>query len=86
MYSASVVDSATEFYFLLNQEIRLTPKNWQVPLVLFLSNLHPIKSASEYSIKSINESLENHNPRVCVPFKYLKILLTAFKCDSFRFD
>ena len=64
IYSASTVDSATEFYFLLNQEIRLTPRNWKIPLVLFLSNLHPAKSASEYPIKSINESLEYHN---CCP-------------------
>ena len=79
MYSASAVDSATEFCFLLNQEIRLTPRNWQVSLVLFLSNLHPTKSISKYPIKSINEFLEYHNPRVYVPFKYLRILLTAFK-------
>ena len=86
MYSASAVDSATEFCFLLNHEIRLTPKNWQVPLVLFLSNLHPAKSVSEYPNKSIYESLEYHNPRVWVPFKYLRILLTAFKWDSLGLD
>ena len=86
MYSASAVDSATEFCFLLNKEIKLTPKNWQVSLVLFLSNLHPAKSTSEYLIKSIDESLKYHNPRVCIPFKFFKFFLTAFKYDSFEFD
>ena len=47
IYSASAVDNTTEFYFLLNHEIKLTPRNWQVPEVLFLSNLHPAKSVSE---------------------------------------
>ena len=47
IYSTSIVDNTIKFCFLLNQEIKLTSKNWQVPLVLFLSNLHPAKSASE---------------------------------------
>ena len=39
IYSASAVDNATEFYFLLNQETREFPRNWQVPEVLFLSRI-----------------------------------------------
>ena len=46
MYSASAVDSATEFCFLEVQETSACPKNWHVPDVLFLSILHPPKSAS----------------------------------------
>ena len=40
MYSASVVESATQACFLLCQKIRMKPSRWQVPLVLFLSSLH----------------------------------------------
>jgi len=41
IYSTSAVESATQACFLLFHEIRLDPSRWQVPLVLFLSNLHP---------------------------------------------
>ena len=47
IYSASAVDRATHACFLLCQEIRLEPRRWQVPLVLFLSSLQPTKSQSE---------------------------------------
>ena len=43
MYSASVVDRATQDCFLLCHEIKLDPSRWHVPLVLFLSILHPTK-------------------------------------------
>ena len=51
IYSASVVDKATQACFLLCHDIRLEPSRWHVPLVLFLSNLHPAKSESEYPTK-----------------------------------
>ena len=40
-YSASVVDKATEFYFLELQDTRERPRNWHVLVVLFLSTLQP---------------------------------------------
>ena len=40
-YSASAVDKATEFYFLELQDTREQPRNWHVPVVLFLSTLQP---------------------------------------------
>lgn len=46
------VESAIDVCFLLNQEISEFPKNWQVPLVLFLSILLLAKLASEYPINS----------------------------------
>ena len=50
MYSASAMDNATQFCFLLFQETRADPMNWHVPLVLFLSVFDPAKSESEYPI------------------------------------
>ena len=41
IYSTSAVERATEVYFLLNQETSIWPRNWHVPLVLFLSVLLP---------------------------------------------
>ena len=52
IYSTSVVESATQFYFLLNQNTREWPRNWHVSLVLFLSVLLPAKSASLYLNRS----------------------------------
>ncbi|KAK2373802.1 hypothetical protein QL285_074813 [Trifolium repens] len=48
MYSASAVDSATQFCFLLNQDIRLVPRKKHPPEVLFLSSALPAQSASQY--------------------------------------
>ena len=78
-YSASAVDSTTEFCFLLNQEIRLLPKNWQAPFVLFLSSLQPAKSESEYACRIRDDSLSYYSPTFWVPLKYLMILLTVVK-------
>ena len=47
MYLASTVERATQACFLLCQEMRLDPRRWQVPLVLFRSSLRPAKSESE---------------------------------------
>ena len=44
MYSASAMKRATHACFLLCQEMRLDPRRWQVPPVLFRSSLHPTKS------------------------------------------
>ncbi|PNX68843.1 hypothetical protein L195_g064165, partial [Trifolium pratense] len=51
MYSASAVDRDTPFFFLLNHEIRLSPKKKQPPEVLFLSSALPAQSASQYPTK-----------------------------------
>ena len=47
MYLASAVERATQAYFLLCHEMKLEPRRWQVPLLLFLSSLHLAKSESE---------------------------------------
>ena len=52
IYSASHVDSETQFCFLLNQETSDFPIKWHVPLVLFLSVREPPKSASLYDTNS----------------------------------
>ena len=46
MYSAPTIDKATHAFFLLFHEARSLPNKWQVPLVLFLSSLHPSNSKS----------------------------------------
>jgi hypothetical protein len=35
------VDKATEFCFLELQDTKDLPRNWQVPIILFLSTLQP---------------------------------------------
>jgi len=47
LYSASVLDRATVFYFLQAQEIRLSPRNTQKPPVERQSSRHPTQSVSE---------------------------------------
>ena len=85
-YSILTVDNATECCFLLNHKIKLTLKNWQVPLVLFQSNLHSAKSTSEYPINSKGDILSYYKLTLSVPDKYLKILLTTNKWDSLGSD
>ena len=50
IYSAFVVDNATQACFLQFQDIRELPNKWHVPLVLFLYSLHPAKSESKKSV------------------------------------
>src|SRR6185437_8839356 len=52
IYSASAVDKATEFCFLLDQETRERPSKWQPPEVLLRSTRLPAKSESEYPKRS----------------------------------
>ena len=85
-YSTSVMDNATLCCFFENHDMSIFPGNWQVLQVLFLSNLHPPKSASEYACKIKDESLGYYKPRLGVSLRYLKILFTASKCDSLRHD
>ena len=86
MYSASAVDNATLFCFLLFQETRADPMNWHVPLVLFLSVFDLEKSEFEYPIKLHKEFLGYHNPKLTVPYRYLMILFTSIRCENFGFD
>ena len=58
MYSASVVERTTQACFLQCQEIRLDPRMWNVPLVLFLSILQPAKYESEKLVKLKENMLE----------------------------
>ncbi|MED6191258.1 hypothetical protein PIB30_114424, partial [Stylosanthes scabra] len=60
-------------------ETKEFPKRWQVPLVLFLSNLQPAKSESEYPIRSQADPFGYHNPTFKVPMRYFIILFTALK-------
>ena len=50
MYSASTVDNATEFCFLLDQVIAAPPSRNTFPEVDRLSFTSPAQSASEYPI------------------------------------
>ena len=54
--------------------------------MLFLSILHPPKSASLYACKANEEPFGYHNPKLGVSLRYLNILLTASKCDSLGHD
>jgi len=47
MYSTSAVDKAIHACFLQCHDIKLDPRRRHVPLVLFLSILHPAKFESE---------------------------------------
>ena len=86
MYSASAVDKATKFCFLLCHETSECPRKWQVPLVLFLSTLQPAKLASKNLINSKLWLSEYHKLMSIVPFKYLRIRFMALKWDSLGHD
>ena len=86
MYSASAVDKATKFCFLLCHETSKCPKKWKVPLVFYFSTLQLTKSASKKPINSKLSPLGYHKPMSIVPFKYLRILFTTLKWDFLRQD
>ena len=83
IYSASAVDKATEFCFLLNQETRERPSKWQPPEVLLRSTRLPAKSEFEYPKRSKLAPLGYHKPMLGVCLRYRRILFTAERCDSF---
>ena len=85
IYYAFAVESATQACFLQFQDTSELPKRWHVPLVLFLSSLHPTKSKSEKSIRLKEVPLGYHKPTLVVPLRYLIILLIVVKWDSLRF-
>jgi hypothetical protein len=80
-YSASVVDWATLDYLQEDQETSEDPKNWQFPEVDFLSTRHPAKSASEKLRSEREEDAKYQRPSSGVYRRYLKILLTACRCE-----
>jgi len=74
IYSASAVESATQACFFLFHEIRLDSSKWQVPLVIFLSNLHPAESEYEKPLRIMLNSHGYHKPTLVVPLRYFRIL------------
>jgi hypothetical protein len=80
-YSTSVVDWATLGCLQEDQETSKDPKNWQVPKVDFLSTRHPAKSASEKPRSEREEDVEYQRPSSGVYRRYLKIRLTACRCE-----
>ncbi|OAE33233.1 hypothetical protein AXG93_3105s1410 [Marchantia polymorpha subsp. ruderalis] len=92
MYSASVEESATEesatdFCF-FDVQLMVPPLSWkQYPEVDRLVSRQPPQSASECPVKPDGLStLVNTRPKSRVPFRYRKILLTAFQCINPGFD
>jgi hypothetical protein len=80
-YSASVVDWATLDCLREDHETNKDPRNWQEPEVDFLSTRQPAKSASEKPWSERVEEKEYQKPRPGADCRYLKILLTACRCD-----
>jgi hypothetical protein len=80
-YYASVVDWATFDCLREDQDTKEDPKNWQVPEVIFLSNQHSPKSASDKPWKAKEEDAEYQRPKSGVRRKYLKIRFTACRCE-----
>jgi hypothetical protein len=82
-YSASVVDWATLDCLREDHETNEDPRNWQEPEVDFLSTRQPAKSASEKPWSERVEEEEYQRPRPGANYRYLKILLMAYRCDVF---
>ena len=86
IYLASAVHKATQSCFLLCHDIRLESSRWYVPLVLFLSNLHPAKLESEYRTKWIGECEGYHKSTDVIPLRYFRIVLETLRWDSLGID
>jgi hypothetical protein len=54
LYSASVLDLETVFYFLAHQEIKFGPTKTAKPLVDFLLSVHPAQSMSENALTIVD--------------------------------
>ena len=70
MYSASAVESDTQFYFLLNHEIKLFPGKKHPLKVLFLLSEHPTQSESQYPTRMEFVSYEYRIPKSLVPWTF----------------
>jgi hypothetical protein len=80
-YSASVVDWATLDCLREDQETSKEPKNSQVPEVDFRSTRHPAKSASRKPRSEREKDVKYQRPSSGVYRRYLKIRLTARRCE-----
>jgi hypothetical protein len=80
-YSTSVVDWATLDCLREYQETSEEPINWQVPEVDFRSTQHPTKSSSEKPGSEREEDAVYQRPSSAVYRRYLKICLTACRCE-----
>jgi hypothetical protein len=85
IYSASAVERATEVCLRLDYDTNDPPRNWYIPLVLFLLSQSPVKSASVNPMRLSLVCLSYHNPRLRVPLIYHRILLSAIRWDSLEF-
>ena len=82
-YSASAVDKAIELCFLLNQDTNRGPIYNAPPLLLFQSSILPAQSASVYAWRVRSAFFGYHSPKSWVPCRYLNIIFTAWRWDSF---
>jgi hypothetical protein len=80
-YSNFVVDLATVGCLQEDQEISEETKNWQVPKVDFQLTRHPTMSASERPRSEREEDTEYQRPSSGVYRRYMKIHLTACRCE-----
>jgi hypothetical protein len=81
IYSAFVVDCATLDCLREDQETNDNPKNWHVPEIDFLSTRHPVKLASKKPRSKREEDVGYQIPSSGVYQRYLKIRLTACRCE-----
>jgi hypothetical protein len=70
-----VVDSDVNVCFLLSHATKHFPRKNDPPLVLFLSSILPVQSASVYAFNVNYFYLGYHNPNSKVPLRYLDIIL-----------
>ena len=80
IYSASVILSATEVCFLLNQDIIVDPKLKQQPETLFLSTALRAQSESIYPCNLTSSPKTYLTPYPIVPHKYLNTCFVATQC------
>jgi hypothetical protein len=78
MYSASLVERATTFYFCDCQLIRFPPRKYATPVVLLLVSISLAKSLSQYLIILFVLTTKVHGP--ChipdYPFYYSKVFFS----------
>lgn len=72
-YSASVVESDTQFCFCDDQLTNLTPRNWHPLEVILWSNMHPTwsESVTACRLKFFPDGYQRHN--ALLPLRYLRI-------------
>ena len=78
-YSTSALDLETLGCRFEDHEIQLAPRKIQYPDVLLLVFMLPAQSASQKPVRRRELCLKNLIPCSIVPFKYLRMRLTARK-------